>query len=87
MWSIRNNKEDIRRRKGKVNWEKSEGKTNHERLWSLRNKLRVLEGRGVGWWVSLVVGIKESMYCMEHWVWCISNESWNTEKNKIKLRC
>ena len=53
---------------------------NHERLWTLRNKLRVLEGKGVGGWVSLVVGIKEGTYCMEHWVWCINNELWNTEK-------
>jgi len=27
---------------------KSEGEMNHERLWTLRNKLRVLEGRGLG---------------------------------------
>ena len=40
--------EDIRRRKGKVNWGKLEGEMNHERLWILRNKLRVLEGRAVG---------------------------------------
>ena len=26
----------------------SEGETNHERLWTLRDKLRVLEGRGWG---------------------------------------
>ena len=41
------------------------------------------EGEEGGGWVSLVVGIKEGMYCMKHWVWCINNESWNTEKNKI----
>ena len=40
--------EDIRRRKGKVNWGKLEGKMKHERLRTLRNKLRVLEGRGLG---------------------------------------
>ena len=40
--------EDIRRRKGKVNRRKSEGEMNHERLWTLRNKLKVLEGRGWG---------------------------------------
>ena len=57
---------------------------NHERLWTLRNKLRVLEGRIVEGWVSLVVGIKEVTYCMEHWVWCINNESWSTEKIKLK---
>ena len=60
-------------------------KTNHERLWILRNKLRVLEGRGVGGWVSLVVGIKGT-YCMEHWVWYINNEFWNTEKIKLIKR-
>ena len=47
--------EDIRRRKGKVNWGKSEGEMNHERLWTLRNKLRVLEERGMEGWVSLAV--------------------------------
>ena len=41
---------------------KSEGETNYERLWTLRNKLRVLEGRGVGGCVSLVMGIKEGTY-------------------------
>ena len=56
------------------------GEMKCERLWTLRNKLRVLEGVGVGKWVSLVVGIKEGTYCIEHWVWCINNESWNTEK-------
>ena len=33
-----------------------------------------------GGWVSLEVGIMEGMYCIEHWVWCINNEFWNTEK-------
>ena len=37
--------EEIRRRKGKVNWGKSEGEMKHERLWTLRNKLTVFEGR------------------------------------------
>ena len=32
----------------KVSWGKLEGETNHERLWTLRNKLRVLEGSGLG---------------------------------------
>ena len=47
LWSIRNNMEDTRRRKGKANWGKSAGEMNHERLWTPRNKLRVLEGRGL----------------------------------------
>ena len=43
--------EDIGRRKGKMKGGKSEGEMNHERLWTLRNKLRVLEegwGGGTG---------------------------------------
>ena len=66
MWNIRNSTEDIRRRKGKTKGEKSEGEMNHERLWTLGNNLRVLEGRGVGGWARLVMGIKEGTYCMEH---------------------
>ena len=51
---------------------------NHERLWTLRNKLRVSEGRGLGGRASPVTGIKEDTYCMEHWVLYAKNESWNT---------
>ena len=40
----------------------------------------------MGSWVSLVVGVMEGMYCMEHWVWRINNESWNSEKIKLKLK-
>lgn len=40
--------EDIRRRKGKVSWDKSEGETKHEKLWTLGNNLGVIEGRGFG---------------------------------------
>ena len=57
-----------------MSWGKLEEEMNHESLWTLKNKLRVLEGRGVGGWVSAVVGIMEGMYCIEHWVWCINNE-------------
>ena len=70
--------EDIRRRKGETKGGTSEGEMNHERLWTLRNKLRVLEGKGMGVWVSLVMGIKEGTYCMEHWVLYKNNESWIT---------
>ena len=45
MWSIRNNTEDIGRWRGEVSWGKLEGETNHERLWTLRKKKRVLEGK------------------------------------------
>ena len=48
MWNIRNNMEDIKRRKRKMKRRKSEGETNHERLWTPGNKLRVSAGRGWG---------------------------------------
>ena len=38
--------EDIRGRKGKLKGGKSEGETNHERLWTLGNNLRLFGG---GW--------------------------------------
>ena len=57
-----------------------EGEVNHERLWTLKNNLRVLKGRGLGVWVSQVVGIMEDMYCMEHWVWYKSNELFYAER-------
>ena len=31
----------------------------------------------MGEWYSLVIGIKEGMYCMVYWVLYASNESWN----------
>ena len=48
LWNIRNNMEDTGRWKGEVSWGKSEGEMNHERLWTLRNKLRVLKEWGGG---------------------------------------
>ena len=61
---------------------KSERETNHERLWTLGNKLRVSEGREEGEWVSPVMGIREGTYYMEHWASYANNESWNT-RSKI----
>ena len=55
---------------------------NNERLWTLKNNPRVLKGREVGAWGNQVVGIKEGMYCMEHWLWCKNNELCYTEKKK-----
>ena len=40
---------------------------------------------GGGGWMSLVVGMREGTYCTEHWVWCINNEFWNTEKKFKKI--
>ena len=41
---------------------------NHESLWTLGNKLKASEGKGVGDWDRPVMGIKEGTYCMVHWV-------------------
>ena len=51
---------------------------NHGRLWTLGNKLRASEGRGVGDWERPLMGIEEGTYCVEHWVSYANNESWNT---------
>ena len=48
MWNIRNSVKDYRGREGKLNGKKSERDTNHGRLWTPGNKLRVTEGRGGG---------------------------------------
>ena len=50
---------------------------NHERLWTLGNKLRASEGRSVGDRDRPVTDIKEGTYYMVHWVLYASNESWN----------
>ena len=53
------------------------------RDWTLGNKLRASEGRGMGDWDRPVMGIKEGTYCMVHWVLYTNNESWNiTSKTK-----
>ena len=39
---------------------------NHEKLWTLGNKLRASEGRAVGDWDRLVMGIKEGTYYTKH---------------------
>ena len=44
----KNNTEYIGRRGGEWIWGKLEREANHERLWTLRNKLKVLEGRRLG---------------------------------------
>ena len=59
---------------------------NHERLWTLGNKLRASAGRGLREWVRLVMGIKEGMYCMVHWVLYVTNGTWNfTSKTRDVL--
>ena len=51
MWNIRNSTEDHRGKEGKLKGKKSERETNHETLWTLGNKLSVVE-REVGWGVT-----------------------------------
>ena len=48
MWNLRNKTEDHRGKEGKLNGKKSERETNHERLWTPGNKLRVSDGKGLG---------------------------------------
>lgn len=50
------------------------------------NQTEGFRGERVGAWVSPVMSIKEGKYYMEHWVWCIKNESWNTEKIKLNFK-
>ena len=85
LWSIRNNTEDTGRRR-EVSWGKSEGEKNHERLWTHEKQTEGFGGRCVERWVSLVVGIMEGTYCMEHWVWYINDEFWNTGKKFKKSK-
>lgn len=41
-------------------------------------KLEGFRRKGGGGWVSRVLGIKEGTDCVEHWVWCLDSEPWNT---------
>ena len=51
--------------------------------------LRASEGRGMGERDRLLMGIKEGMYCMVHWVLYATNESSNfikkTKKGSYRL--
>ena len=58
----------------------------YERLWTVGNKLRASEGRGVGDWDRPVMGIKEGMYCMVHWCYTqIMNH--RTLHQKLRIYC
>ena len=53
------------------------------RLWDTNCRL---QRGGGGEWDRLVMGIKEGMHCMVHWVLYSSNESWNfTSKTREVL--
>ena len=47
MWSIRKKTEGTGTWRGEVSWGKAEREMNNERLWTLRNNLRVFEERGI----------------------------------------
>ena len=58
MWSIKNSEREHREGVGRLNEEKLERKTNHERLLPLGNK-GSQKGRLVGGWGNWVTGTKE----------------------------
>ena len=69
MWNIRDSTEDHRGGEGKLNGKSSERETNHERLLTLGNKLRVAGGEVVtGWWGNWAMSMKEGMWWDEHQV-------------------
>lgn len=72
MWNIRNTED--KREGGENEGGGNRRETNHERLWSLGNKLRPSEGRFQRAWGSQIMGIKEGICCDKH----TTNESWNT---------
>ena len=49
----------------------------HERLWTLENKLKASEGKGLRERDRLVMGIKEGTYYVVHWVLYATNEASN----------
>ena len=59
MRNIRNSERDYKERRG-TEWEKLERETNHERLLTLGNKQRVVEGELAGGWGNWVMGTQES---------------------------
>jgi len=65
---------------------KIERETNHKRLITLGNKLRVAGGEVVGGWDNWVMDMKEGTRCDEHWVFYATDESLNptseTSNNK-----
>ena len=55
----RNRAEDHRVKERKLNGKSSERETNHERLLTIGNKLRVAGGEVAGRWGKWVMGIEE----------------------------
>ena len=63
---------------GRGKKKEGEGETNHKRLFTTENKLRVDGGRWVGGWAKWVMGIKEGTCYDEQWVLYVSDESLNS---------
>ena len=87
MWNLRNRKEDHRGREGKIKQDEiREGDQPSKTLLTQGNKLRGA-GEEVGGWDNWVMGLKESMWCNEHWVLYAIDESLNstfeTKKNTM----
>ena len=61
-----------------------ERETNHERFLATENNLRVAGGEVGGEMGNRVMGMKEGMWCNEHWVLYATDESLNytSETNK-----
>ena len=75
--------EDMGRWRGEGSWGKLEGEVNYERLWTLKNNLRVLKGLGweVGgtrWWVLERARIAWSIGC--------GTKTMNTDMLKINKK-
>ena len=65
--------------------DQQKGEMNHQTLWTLGNKLRASEGRGVGDWNRPVMGIKEGMCYMEYLVLYAMNHG--TLHRKLMMYC
>ena len=65
---------------------KRKRETNHKRLLTIENKLRVDGGSVGGAWAKCMMDIKEGTCHVEHWVLYVSDESLNsTPENNITL--
>ena len=67
LWNIRNSRKIGRRRKGRMRGVNRSGNEPWETMDSGK-QTEGFRGRGVKDWDRLVMGIKESTYCMVHWV-------------------
>ena len=56
----------------------TEKEANHKRLLTIEDKLRVAGGEVGGGWGNWVMGIKEGLWCDEHWVSHATDESLNS---------